>query len=173
MILSASVRLLPVPVVEETVARALDHDAAATIQRRILREPLPVTATCYHDGHLSLRLSGTRSAVDAAKQALDCEHESNSIWRQLRDHTRDFFATATIHRLSVPRGSFTMPPGSLVEWGGAQVWLSDAQGHAPKEGLPFGAIEPFDGARQKYERRLKEAFDPHGVFNPGFRGIGV
>ncbi len=173
VLLSASVRLLPKPVVEETVDRSLDHDAAALIMRRILREPMPVTATCYHEGILTLRLSGTRSAVDEAKRQLEFTDAADpAIWRGLRDHTLEFFAAGPIHRMSVPRGSFTMPSGSLVEWCGAQVWQTDGTPDAV-QGTRFGAVETLGAARAKYERRLKDAFDPDGVLNPGFRGIGT
>ena len=174
VVLSASVRLLPKPVVEETVGRSLDHEDARLIMRRILREPVPVTATCYHEGMLTLRLSGTRSAVDEAKRRLDFTDPADAaIWRRLRDHTFEFFGTGPLHRISVPRGSFSIPSGSLVEWCGAQVWRTADAAVAPSEGVRFGSIEALDSARAKYERRLKDAFDPDRVLNPGFRGIGT
>ena len=174
VMLSASVRLLPAPVVEETVAATLDDAAVGDVMRRILREPVPVTATCHVDGMLTLRLSGTRSAVDHAKAELGIATAGDpAIWRALRDHDAAFFRTGTIYRRAMARGVLEAPAGALIEWGGAQVWWSINELEAPADALRFGAVTPVDAVRAKYEQRLKDAFDPHEIFNPGYRGIGT
>jgi glycolate oxidase FAD binding subunit len=71
----------------------------------------------------------------------------------------------------------------LIEWGGAQRWLrgdadaaqlrqaaAAAGGHATlfrggdKTGGVFAPLQP---ALMEVHRRLKQSFDPYGVFNPG------
>ena len=71
----------------------------------------------------------------------------------------------------------------LVDWGGAQRWLfsdvdagsirdlvAGAGGHATlfRGGDRQGAVfQPLSGSLVQLHKRLKEAFDPGGVFNPG------
>ena len=69
---------------------------------------------------------------------------------------------------------------TLVEWGGAQRWvLTAAEGAqlvAYARGLGGHALRvhggevvapPLDDALLAIHRRLRESFDPHGVFVPG------
>ena len=71
----------------------------------------------------------------------------------------------------------------LVEWGGAQRWLSTALpaaqvrdaaaaagGHATLfmgKQRSAGVFTPLTGPLERIHRELKRAFDPDGVFNPG------
>ena len=83
-----------------------------------------------------------------------------------------------------------LPFAQLIEWQGAQRWLwapaaasaqiraaaAAVQGHATlfragADGAP--GVRRFDTesvALQTITRRLREAFDPHGIFNPGRMG---
>ena len=71
----------------------------------------------------------------------------------------------------------------LIEWGGAQRWLrgavaaaslrqlaAKAGGHATlfRGGDKAGGVfTPLPQALMEVHRRLKQRFDPYGVFNPG------
>jgi glycolate oxidase FAD binding subunit len=76
-----------------------------------------------------------------------------------------------------------LPGTTLIEWGGAQRWLrgdvdrvrirelaARAGGHATlfrggdKTSGVFTSLPP---ALMEVHRRLKQSFDPYGVFNPG------
>ena len=76
-----------------------------------------------------------------------------------------------------------LPGAVLIEWGGAQRWLrgdvdaerlraiaAKAGGHATlfrggdKDVGVFTTLSP---AVMEVHRRLKQSFDPYGVFNPG------
>ena len=100
----------------------------------------------------------------------------------VRDHAHPFFAGAhsdgPMWCLSLPRGAAFNEPDTLVEWAGARVWWrtdADArtvhararahQGFAASFGGPEAAPTPAPIA--KYMRRLKAAFDPAGILNPG------
>lgn len=180
LILSASVRVLPRPQAEETWRRPCSATEANALCRQWARLPLPITATSWLDGTLSVRLSASPSAIASARQAMQLNRPgAPDLWPLLRDHEHGFFSTAqTYRRLSLPRGNRFADERALVEWGGDQAWLAELPGDpAPAEGDANGAlVTRFEsGAAQpvahpntaKYASRLKQAFDPHGVLNPG------
>lgn len=122
---------------------------------------------------------------------------ADALWNSLRDQTHAFFCDAnemntgqTLWRLSLPAIAPVIPgaqlPGAdrqLIEWGGGQRWLwSDADGdtirdaalrlggHAVRFNNQHGNGETFaqpSVALMAIHRRLKQTFDPHGIFNPG------
>ncbi|MEO0971503.1 MAG: glycolate oxidase subunit GlcE [Pseudomonadota bacterium] len=128
-----------------------------------------------------------REVVGALEPARD------SDWQALRDHTLEWFeqrdARQGLYRLSVAPASrpLDLPGSCLLDWGGAQRWLiSDAplqsvrnearalDGHATRYHAPAtagdddaGVFHPLPPTLFALHRRLKAAFDPHGVFNPG------
>ncbi len=114
-------------------------------------------------------------------------------WQGLRDHRHEFFAHSdgdlergeSLWRLSVPSTAapLRLPGRQFIEWGGAQRWWrtnADARqlraaaatvgGHATlmrgADKSP-GAFTPVSDALMDIHRRLKDAFDPERIFNPG------
>ena len=98
---------------------------------------------------------------------------------------RDEILRQPLWRISVPQVAQPLALGSpqLVEWGGGVRWLCGeldafalrssaerANGHATlfrggdKSG---GVFQPLAPAILKIHRRLKAAFDPAGILNPG------
>ncbi|MCZ6644063.1 MAG: glycolate oxidase subunit GlcE, partial [Gammaproteobacteria bacterium] len=63
VLLSVSIKTLPKPATELTCIFELAADAALEKLRAWARLPLPITATCYVDNQLSVRLSGSEAAV--------------------------------------------------------------------------------------------------------------
>lgn len=180
VILSASVRLLPAPESEETFCRACSAAEAGELNRRWARAPLPITGTCHVGGVLHVRLSGSATGVASARDEMGLrETGDRGIWAAVRDHGHAFFETdGTLTRLSLPRGCRFDDESALIEWAGCQAWL-----HGEPEDLPDGALAtvlvPGEGAQRrpaadaataKYTARIKDAFDPHGIFNPGMNG---
>lgn len=190
LILDVSIKVLPQPMAEATVRLEMSQDKALEAMNRWAGQPVPLAATCWQDGVLTLRLSGAQSAVAAAREKLGGERmvegDAASFWTALREQTAPFFAgDAPLWRLSLP--SVTPPldvPGpALIEWGGAQRWVRGASvatmlfekaaragGHATlfrggdKAGGVFAPLAP---GLMEVHRRLKQSFDPYGVFNPG------
>lgn len=190
LLLDISLKVLPRPFVEETIRlEASQHDAV-----RMLNEwggePLPISASAWHAGQLMIRLSGANSAVRSARQVLGGEivPDAENHWRQLREQTHAFFRgqpATPCWRLSVP--SVTPPLGlpgeQLIEWGGALRWLrteadaatvraavSAVRGHATLfhgGDKSVGVFQPLAPAVAAIHKRLKQAFDPEGIFNPG------
>jgi glycolate oxidase FAD binding subunit len=190
VILEASVKVLPQPAAETTLR--LHMTAAETIAtlNTWAGRALPVSATAWHDGALSVRLSGARAAVDAARQALGGERldaaQAEAYWRGIREHTDAFFSgPAPLWRLSLKSTTppLNLPGRQLIEWGGSLRWLAtdaDAQtvraaaryggGHATLfRGGDRGAgvFQPLPPALLAIHRNLKLRFDPAGILNRG------
>jgi glycolate oxidase FAD binding subunit len=154
-------------------------------------QPLPISATCWVDGQLTVRLSGAEAAVRAAQTTLGGEPvtAADEFWDDLREQRARFFAGDTpLWRLAIPSITAPLPlPGeTLIEWNGAQRWLrgefqpstvrdamTAAGGHArlfrgaSEAHRAVGVFRPLPPAILTIHKRLKQVFDPHGIFNPG------
>jgi glycolate oxidase FAD binding subunit len=145
LILEVSLKVLPKPVAEATLHFAMSEGDALGQLNRWAGQPLPIVASAWQEGVLTLRLAGARAAVDAAERKLGGEKigagnreaggttpagGAGNFWGDLRDQRLPFFSdTSPLWRLSVPSVAppFDLPGEVLIEWGGAQRWLrSDA-----------------------------------------------
>ncbi len=188
VITELSFKVLPQPPVEATLIYELDQGAAIEHSNRWAGQPLPLSATAWEDGTLRVRLSGAQAAVDAAKAKMGGEEmrEAARFWDDVREQRLPFFAgDAALWRLSVPQTTEPLLPEhpQLVEWGGGLRWLRGpadalairstaerAGGHATlfRGGdKAIGVFHPLPPALAKIHRRLKAAFDPEGILNPG------
>jgi glycolate oxidase FAD binding subunit len=185
VIAEASVKVLPRPALEATRQLEMPQARAIEAMNKWAGQPLPVSATAWHDGVLSVRLSGSGAAVDGALGLIGGSElpDAGAFWQAVREHTHPFFAgAATLWRVAVP--STTPPleaPGEqFVEWRGGLRWLSSsapardlarrAGGHATlfrAADKKAGAFTPLDPVLMRVHRALKDAFDPAGIFNPG------
>jgi glycolate oxidase FAD binding subunit len=194
LLLEVSVKVLPLAYREATLRFAMNEVDAIRKLNEWGGQPLPISASCWHDGVLALRLSGAQAAVDAALRSLGGAHggelmpDCDRFWASLREQHHAFFdGDAPVWRLSVPStfGSIDLGP-QLIEWGGAQRWLradgdaGTAQriratvvacgGHATlfRGGdKSAGVFQPLAPAIAKIHERLKAGFDPANIFNPG------
>jgi len=149
---------------------------------------LPISASCWHDGILALRLSGATAAVDAALRDLggDLLPDCAPFWAAVREQRHPFFAgDEPLWRLSVPStaSAQVLPGRQLIEWGGALRWLksgADAAtirrsvvasgGHATlfRGGdKSAGVFQPLAPGIAAIHQRLQASFDPSAIFNPG------
>ncbi len=187
LMLQVSVKVLPRPVREATLRFEMDEITAIRALNEWGGQPLPISASCWHDGLLTLRLSGALAAVDAAEREMggDSVQDGAAFWTALREQRHSFF-TGSIWRLSVPStaSAIVLRGDQLIEWGGAQRWLradaaaapsirrsvAAAGGHATlfRGGdKRVGVFQPLAPAVARIHERLKAAFDPSQVFNPG------
>lgn len=187
VLVDLSIKVLPRPVAECTLAFELDEATAIRQLNEWGGQPLPVSASAWLDGVLRLRLSGARAAVDAAQAKLGGEvvEDAERWWADLREQRLPWFAgDAALWRVSVPP---TTPPlrldGMLLEWNGGQRWVRGD--HAPEAMHPMAralgghatrfrggtartsAFQPLDPVLARINLRLKAEFDPAGIFNPG------
>jgi glycolate oxidase FAD binding subunit len=195
LILEVSLKVLPRPFHETTLRFAdIGKTDANEKLNRWGGEALPISASAWHGRVLVVRLSGAQAAVDAAVKKLGGEtvEGAAALWDGLRDQTNDFFADSTdgtaLWRLSLPptAPSLRIQGEQLIEWGGAQRWLRtdlDATilreaaqhvgGHATlyrgakDNDRSVGVFQPLAPAVAAIHRRLKNAFDPAGIFNRG------
>jgi glycolate oxidase FAD binding subunit len=190
LILEVSLKVMPLPVAEATLRFEMPQDKALDALNGWGGQPVPLAASCWQDDVLTLRLSGAQAAITAACEKLGgervAEPEAAGFWAALREQTTAFFAgDAPLWRLSVPSVAppLDLPGPQLIEWGGAQRWLRGAgdathlRGTAAKAGghatlfrggdKTGGVFAPLSPALMEVHRRLKQSFDPYGVFNPG------
>ncbi len=190
VLLQISVKVLPRPLRESTLRFELSEIEALRCLNEWGGQPLPISASCWHDGVLTLRLSGAQAAVDAAERSLGGElvPEGAAFWASLREQQHRFFAGLdAVWRLSVPSAAsaILLRGEQLIEWGGAQRWLradsdattaqsirrsvSAAGGHATlfRGGdKSVGVFQPLAPAVANIHKRLQASFDPSHVFNP-------
>jgi glycolate oxidase FAD binding subunit len=180
-----SLKVLPRPETELTLAFELGEAEATDRINRWAAQPLPLSASCHVDGRLWVRLSGAQAAVTAGRSRMggDPVPDSEAFWTSVRDQTHPFFASdTTLWRLSIK--STTPPLGlgpQLTEWNGALRWVAGAAdpeavhaaaraagGHATLYRAPdrSAGIQRLAPAVLALHQRLKQALDPSGVFGP-------
>jgi glycolate oxidase FAD binding subunit len=193
LILEASLKVLPRPVASRTLVLAMDEAKTIAELNRWGGLPLAITASAWSDGVLRLRLEGAEAAVRSAAAKLGGEAQDEAgaaaFWQGVREHTGPFFVgDAPLWRLALPptAAPLKLAVAQMIEWSGAQRWLrSDAPaseiraaagqagGHATlfragsldKAGLDV--FTPVAPVLAGISRKLKAAFDPPGIFNPG------
>ncbi|MEO8600134.1 MAG: glycolate oxidase subunit GlcE [bacterium] len=138
LVLQVSLKVLPKPFAETTLRFELDQAQAIAQLNAWAGQPLPISASAWHDDVLILRLSGAQAAVSAAQIKLGGEQvpeaDAEQFWTPLREQNISFFddedagadaESAALWRLSVPSVSAPLLDKyvQLIEWGGAQRWL--------------------------------------------------
>jgi glycolate oxidase FAD binding subunit len=188
LVLEASIKTLPLAVAETTRKLELSEPAAIATMNRWAGKPMPISATAFAGGRLTVRLSGAAAAVRAAGETIGGERvgdaEAAAFWTGVREQTDPLFG-APLWRVSVPSATppLGLPGGQLMEWGGALRWLvSDAGAGAVRDTAKkagghatlfrggdksAGVFQPLEPAIAAIHRRLKLEFDPAGILNPG------
>ena len=188
LILEVSLKVLPRPFAQHSLQFAMSEQDALHQLNIWGGQPLPLSASCWVDGHLYVRLSGAQAAVDAAiaKMGGTDLPEAENFWDGVREQTHTFFSAQqqALWRLSLPTVAppLALPGEQMIEWGGALRWLKTsadaatiraavaaAGGHATlyKGGdKSVGVFQPLAPAVARIHRNLKQAFDPAGIFNP-------
>lgn len=183
LIAEVSLKVLPLPAVELTLELEMDQAAALEAMIGWAGQPLPVSATAWHAGRLCVRLSGAEPAVRAAAMKIGgMQVEGGQFWDDVREQRHAFFGgPEPLWRVAVPSNCPPLgaPGGTLIEWSGALRWLRtrDARGLAAKAGghatlfrshdKPESVFTTLDPVAMALHRRLKAAFDPAGILNPG------
>jgi glycolate oxidase FAD binding subunit len=190
LILEVSLKVPPLPFAETTLRLELPREKAIEMLNHWGGKPLPISASAWSGGDLSLRLSGAASAIRAAQDVIGGEtmeaEQAAGFWRGIREQTDPFFTgDRPLWRLSLPSvaASLALPGEELIEWGGALRWLASnadartireaaaqAGGHATlfrATDKSAGVFTPLAPALAGIHRRLKQAFDPAGIFSVG------
>ncbi|HHJ11663.1 MAG TPA: glycolate oxidase subunit GlcE [Chromatiales bacterium] len=176
-VLELSLRTRPRPPVERCLSRPCDPDRAVAEMAELQRRPWPISGLAWWQGRLYLRLWGMASGVAEAERAFGGGEADPRFWHELREE-----------RHAGQRGwLLLLPPAApqpglegdwLIDWGGGRRWyrgeadeaaVRAAAAAAGGVALRWPAL-PFDGLDADaliLHRRLKDAFDPLGLFNPG------
>jgi glycolate oxidase FAD binding subunit len=193
-ILDVSFKVLPLSETEQTRVYEVSEEIAIVKMNKWAALPLPLSAACYLKNELRIRLSGTEVGVAAVVRELGGaeDPEGDSFWRALREQSLPFFESAdTLWRLVVPPGTqpLGLPGDTVLDWGGAQRWLSSDQGdeairaaveavggHATRfrgGDRSLNVFHPLAPGLAMLHQNLKNAFDPEGILNPGrlYEGI--
>ncbi len=195
--LGLPLKVLPRPFEETTLRFDMDQATALRALNQWGGQPLPISASAWLDGALAVRLSGAAAALKGARTRLGGEEvaDAGDFWHSLREQQHPFFTPApdaALWRLSLPSvaAPLDLPDSQLIEWGGAQRWLHSAApagamraaaaaagGHATlfrSGAAPLArdaVFHPLTPAVAGIQRRLRQAFDPAGIFNPGRLGL--
>lgn len=188
VLLEISVKVLPRPASELTLVKECTAGNAIAAMNAWAGRPMPITAAAFDGNRLVMRLAGAETAVHSAAVRIGGEAlpDGERFWADLREHRHGFFTgEQPLWRLAVPGPTppIDLPGKWLIEWGGGQRWLRGdlepvrvraaahaAGGHATlfrggdRSGPVFHSLPP---AMMALHRRLKQAFDPAGVLNPG------
>jgi len=186
VVLEVSFKVLPIPARELTLSFECDQGEAIRRVNEWSGQPLPLSGAFWSHGHLQVRLSGAETENRRAAKRLQADQVSEDLqaWRELREQQADFFTgPGNLWRLSLPPATEPLDLGDdcLVDWGGAQRWVRSPLpaeeireqtarngGHATLfKGDENGArFHPFPPVLEQLHKRIKQAFDPHGLFNP-------
>lgn len=187
VITEVSLKVLPLPEKETTLAYDFPAGEALELMNRRCAEPRPLTGACWYGGRLYLRLAGTAAAVDhtAGLWGGEILPADQAPWERLREYTLPFFKPhLPLWRLSL--GACTVPWESaeqLLDWAGAQrfvhwpgetgdleAYVRRGRGHAR---LLWGGHRDREvrsslaAVEKHWHQRLKKSFDPGGILNPG------
>lgn len=185
VLLEISLKVVPKPAQEITLVQPLSLPAAMQTLQTYAAQPLPLSAASYDGENLYVRLSGSTMALQAACTQIAGDQVDNHYWQAIKEHQHAFFNTPVpLWRLSV--ASTTAPldlEGQwLFDWCGALRWLrsettaeeirrvvSAVGGHATlfrrHATAPIAVFHPLSDTLLKYHQRVKQAFDPHALFN--------
>ena len=187
VISEVSLKVLPIPAESATLVREANEADAIALMNKWAGQPLPISATCFFDGTLMVRLAGAAAGIKAAQEVIGGQTLPGDVefWRGVRDQTHRFFSGVDeLWRFSVPSTAPALGLGAtLIEWNGAQRWIggrgsgselraaaAKVRGHATlfrSSGPRDSVFTPLTPALARIHRKLKRQFDPDGILNPG------
>ena len=185
VLLDVSLRVVPRPATEQSVSIDEDWPTSKARLAGLTARQTPLSAALHDGERLHLRFSGSEGGVGKAARESGGRPVPTGFWEDLRDFELPLFASEGLWRLSIPHAGALADRGGqrLIDWAGSQVWLAtDARpaevrgacerlgGHATLfRGAHPGdeVFTPLPPPLLALHRRIKAAFDPAAVFNPG------
>lgn len=175
VITEISLKVLPKPAASRTLVWDMEAKDAIAFMNQLAARPKPLTAACWLQGRLYIRLSGALSAVEATvkewKGAELAQNQADQFWRQLGQQALPFFdkgagldkdASLEKHtkkplwRFSVNSAASIplLDEHSLIDWGGAQRWFHGEQDKLNMESLASnagGQVSLYSGGDRRAE----------------------
>lgn len=191
VLLEVSLKVLPVPEEEITLAMPAHINEALDIMNARAGQPLPLSGAAYDGEAVVMRLSSTEHGIKEARKKIagDVLEQGPSFWQELNEQQHYFFGDdMPLWRLSLAPATLHLGlPGSwLFDWGGGLRWLkTDIAPHDVRDAVeaegghatlfrnseywmqqePFCVFHPLPSALMKIHRKLKAAFDPEIILN--------
>jgi glycolate oxidase FAD binding subunit len=185
VITEVSFKCLPKPKATASLQLAASLEEAQVLMASWTPKPLPITATAWYQGVLSVRLAGAEAAVVQAQQRIGGEALPNAdaFWDSLRDQTHAVFQTSVLRvSCSATAAHLAVESQALIEWSGAQRWLPinaeqlttvrELYGETAQVTCYRGHTEepvfaPLASGLMQLQQGLKSKFDPYNILNPG------
>lgn len=196
VLIDISVKVLPKPESELTLRFDKPFDEAHKDLRNWIINGQPISASCYYDKCLFIRLSSTANSVTSAHKMMGGDVAQDEIWEQLQHQNHKFFRQSdsdprTLWRISVPPATPAIATEypQLTEWNGALRWIStnddtgddmfelakQFNGHATRYTLNKNPdnikerkiFQALTGPMLALHQRIKKSFDPENILNPG------
>jgi len=192
VLLDISLKVLPINETEVSLKLKTEASESGKKIQQWIRQGLPISASCFLQDTLYIRLGSTHSAV---KQSLTIiardfatEEIDNDFWLSIKNQSHAFFTkTDKLWRCSHQAATelYENTEHQLLEWNGALRWIhSDKNlhtiaersgGHAqrfplknhPENKAQSDIFQPLPPGLLKIHQRLKQAFDPENILNPG------
>ncbi len=194
VLLAVSLRVQPCPPRELTLQFDITLPEAISFCRGLVRQHSTVSGTWWHDGLLSVRLSGTETAVTADADRLGGSRVHNQgLWKGVRDHSIDFFRPVPLdgdHRNGKFLCRLVLPPAApqppaaagtagqdaAMEWAGGLRWLWHEQPQLLRQQVLAaggwlwqladneGVTGVLEAPQRKLMQALQRAFDPNSIF---------
>ena len=188
ILLDITLKVLPEPEQQITLAFELDENRAIRQMNELAGRSLPINACAWIDGQMLLRLAGTESGVAAAKQKLGGEtlDDSAALWDSLQRQTHEFFQPEQplwriITPATAPKLELENQHASLIDWCGGLRWIhsdevtqsdfihvSNLGGYLEnfRGGAPTHPQDLMTPLQRDMQQRIQRAFDPTNLFNP-------
>ncbi len=184
---SITLRLLPKPENEQTVAFNMSSTEAIKKMNQWANTPLPISATLHNADSLYVRLSGSHSTIKSSASEMQGEFIENSetFWEMIKEHKHSFFnSDLPLWRISVPPSTpeLNIQGECVMEWNGALRWYATEVnenvirteverigGHATlfKGDCTQNIFHPLSNVSMKFHKHLKQVMDPGRILNPG------
>jgi len=189
VLLDVSIKVLPVNESEITLKLNVEANKAFNNIQQWIKQGLPITASCFLKDTLYIRLGSTHSAVKQSAHAINntfhTEEIDSNFWLQIKNQTHNYFTNSeNLWRCSHQPVTelYGDTENQLIEWNGALRWMKNEKdlhaiaasynGHAQRYPLnnsesTTNIFQPLQPALLKLHKRLKQAFDPENILNPG------
>lgn len=195
VITEMSFKVLPKPAKMVGLSKAMDAVESIKFMNMLSGTAKPITGASWSNNHLHIRLEGAEQAVDACLKHWVSEfgmqqlesNEAEIYWNQLREQELPFFADPDkpLWRFSVNASAEPVLSDEqwLFNWSGSERWLRGDFSLTELTELAKqqqGEVQLYSGGDrtgelslennqtiQTLHRKVKHAFDPESIFNPG------
>lgn len=183
-----ALKVVPRPRAERSLSFEFNEASAIDRVNRWAGRFQTLSACAHARGRLTLRLSGADAAIRSTARTIGGEEidDADAFWESLRDQTHEFFRQpGPLWRISLPATTppLGLPLPQLLEWGGALRWVAGDIDYATLRRQVAGlgghvtafraapadvpVFQPLPEAIRRLHGRIRQVFDPQGIFNRG------